>query len=155
MQTKQSKTGTDSALYAGLTCGIISKYTGFLSSLSPWAVLLYTQCLKESYGNNDDKQWWCDVLYKWTYMWPNMYHERALVTKWQQWYMTQCDQIRPMLPIVTQCDSQHVSLETMILNAAVHICWINDPLYKKDIYLLSEKLQVGLLDWAWLEAAWP
>ena len=64
-----------------------------LSSLSPWAVLLYTQCLKESYGNTDDKQWWCDVLYKWTCMWPNMYHEAALVTIRQHWYVTHCDKV--------------------------------------------------------------
>ena len=41
-------------------------------------------------------------------------------------YMTSlinmCDQVRPVSPIVTQCDSQHVCLEAMILNAAVHIC---------------------------------
>ena len=32
------------------------------------------------------------------------------------------DQVRPVSPIATQCDSQHVCVEVLLLYATVHIC---------------------------------
>ena len=65
----------------------------FLSSLSPWAFLLYTQCLKDSHENTDDKQWCCDVQY------INVALDS--IGKYMTPLINMSDQVRPVSPSVT------------------------------------------------------